>query len=115
LQLPLFSLSHQTRRRRGEKVAYHLNIVYSYHGKAVLAFVPGLSFDFMSATANPAKKRRENCFFWPCFIYRYHSKTAFILVLGSLFDFASTTAPSEEEEREFFTLTLFIAITAKPC
>ena len=90
-------------------------IIYRYHGKAVFTFVPGLLFGFMSATANPAKKRRENCLFWPYFIYRYHSKTVLILVLGLLFDFASTTAPSEEEEREFFSLKLFIVITAKPC
>jgi hypothetical protein len=110
-----FSLSHQTRRRRGEKIAYHLNIIYHYHGKAVLTFVLGLLFDIMPVTVNPAKKRRENRFFWPCLIYRYHSKTVLILMLGSLFNFASTTAPSEEEEREFFSLILFIVITARPC
>jgi len=62
-QLSLFSLSHQTQRRRGEKIAHQLNIIYRYHGNAVLTFVPGLLFDIMSATANPAKKRRENCSF----------------------------------------------------
>ena len=53
--LGLLGCANPAKKRRREIEFLSLNIVYRYHGRAVLAFALGLL-----GCANPAKKRREN-------------------------------------------------------